>query len=207
MVAESRVEVVFLPALRRRVLEVVRSVHPYEEPAYDVLELAATAGQSGSSRGHGRIGRLAEPTTLREFAARVDAALPSTAHGVRVAGDPDRRVETVVVGSGAGDFMLDTVLGTDADAYVTSDLRHHRASEFLEHGGTGAGRRRALGSRVDLAPRRGAQTGRRRRGPGRYGGDPGERRRHRPVDLPGRHQGRPMSLPPTEHHPHTRRTP
>ena len=135
VVAESRVEVVFLPALRQRVLEVVRSVHPYEEPAYDVLELAATAGQPGSSRGHGRIGRLAAPTTLREFAARVDAALPSTAHGVRVAGDPDGRVETVVVGSGAGDFMLDTVLGTDADAYVTSDLRHHRASEFLEHGG------------------------------------------------------------------------
>jgi putative NIF3 family GTP cyclohydrolase 1 type 2 len=31
--------------------------------------------------------------------------------------------------------MLDTVLGTDADVYVTSDLRHHRAAEFLEHGG------------------------------------------------------------------------
>jgi putative NIF3 family GTP cyclohydrolase 1 type 2 len=31
--------------------------------------------------------------------------------------------------------MLDTVLGTDADVYLTSDLRHHRAAEFLEHGG------------------------------------------------------------------------
>ena len=116
-------------------LAALRSVHPYEEPAYDVLELAEGAGEPASSRGHGRIGRLAAPTTLREFAARVDAALPSTAHGVRVAGDPDRRIETVVVGSGAGDFMLDTVLGTDADVYLTSDLRHHRASEFLEHGG------------------------------------------------------------------------
>ena len=36
---------------------------------------------------------------------------------------------------GAGDFLLDTVLGTGADVYVTSDLRHHRAGEFLEHGG------------------------------------------------------------------------
>jgi dinuclear metal center YbgI/SA1388 family protein len=135
VVAESRVEVVFPRHLRRRILETVRSVHPYEEPAYDVLEIAASAGEGPSSRGHGRIGRLAAPTTLREFAARVDAALPSTAHGVRVAGDPDRRVETVAVGSGAGDFMLDKVLATDADAYVTSDLRHHRASEFLEHGG------------------------------------------------------------------------
>ena len=62
-------------------------------------------------------------------------ALPRTAHGVRVGGDPDQSVETVVVGSGAGDYLLDTVLGTDADVYLTSDLRHHRAGEFLEHGG------------------------------------------------------------------------
>jgi putative NIF3 family GTP cyclohydrolase 1 type 2 len=94
------------------------------------------AGEAGSpGRGHGRIGRLAAPATLREFADRVRDALPATAHGVRVSGDPDRRVETVVVGSGAGDYLLDAVLGTGADVYVTSDLRHHRASEFREHDG------------------------------------------------------------------------
>ena len=86
-------------------------------------------------RGHGRIGRLEAPTTLREFAATVAAALPSTAHGVRVSGDPDMRVETVAVGSGSGDHLLERVLATDADVYVTSDLRHHRAAEFREHDG------------------------------------------------------------------------
>jgi putative NIF3 family GTP cyclohydrolase 1 type 2 len=35
--------------------------------------------------------------------------------------------------------MLDTVLGTDADVYLTSDLRHHRAGEFLEHAAQGDG--------------------------------------------------------------------
>jgi putative NIF3 family GTP cyclohydrolase 1 type 2 len=29
--------------------------------------------------------------------------------------------------------MLDTVLGLDADVFLTSDLRHHRAGEFREH--------------------------------------------------------------------------
>ena len=47
---------------------------------------------AGSTGGTGAIGRLTAPTTLREFADRVSAALPATAHGVRVAGDPDRRV-------------------------------------------------------------------------------------------------------------------
>jgi dinuclear metal center YbgI/SA1388 family protein len=135
VVAESRVEAVFPRRLRREVVAAMTAAHPYEEVAYDVLELASVPGSASAARGHGRIGRLAAPTTLRAFAARVAATLPATAHGVRVAGDPDRVVETVVVGSGSGDFMLDTVLGTDADVYLTSDLRHHRAAEFLEHGG------------------------------------------------------------------------
>ncbi len=135
VVPEVRVEAVLPRGRRREAVEAVRAAHPYEEVAYDLVELAAVPGTRAPTRGHGRIGRLAEPTTLRAFAARVGAALPATAHGVRVGGDPDRPVETVVVASGAGDFLLDTVLGTDADVYVTSDLRHHRAAEFLEHGG------------------------------------------------------------------------
>ncbi len=135
VVAEARVEAVFPRGRRRHVLEAMRAVHPYEEPAYDVIELADVPGAGRSARGSGRIGRLARPTTLREFAKHVDGVLPQTSHGVRVGGDPDRVVETVAVTSGAGDFLLETVLGTDADVYVTSDLRHHRAAEFLEHGG------------------------------------------------------------------------
>jgi dinuclear metal center YbgI/SA1388 family protein len=134
-VQEARVEAVFPRVRRTEVLAAMRAAHPYEEPAFDVLELANDTAARMSTRGHGRIGRLAEPTTLGGFAEHVAAVLPRTAHGVRVAGDPERRVETVVVGSGSGDFMLDTVLGLDADVYLTSDLRHHRAAEFLEHGG------------------------------------------------------------------------
>ncbi len=135
VVAESRVEAVFPRGRRRDVLEALRRVHPYEEPAYDVIELADVPGTGASARGSGRIGTLEEPTTLRAFAQHVRDALPETAHGVRVGGDPDRIVETIAVTSGAGDFLLDRVRGTAADVYVTSDLRHHPASEFLEHGG------------------------------------------------------------------------
>ena len=41
----------------------------------------------------------------------------------------------VAVCGGAGDFLLDELAHSDVDVYVTSDLRHHRAGEFLEHGG------------------------------------------------------------------------
>jgi dinuclear metal center YbgI/SA1388 family protein len=131
VVDEVRVEVVLARSRRTGVVAAMLGAHPYEEPAYDVVELApATAGGTGS----GRIGDV-EPTTLGEFATLVTERLPRTAGGVRVAGDPERPVRRVAVCGGAGDFMLDAVLATDADVYVTSDLRHHPASEFLEKGG------------------------------------------------------------------------
>lgn len=100
-------------------------------PALDVIELA---DPRTAPTGTGRIGSVPE-MTLREFAAQVGAALPATAHGVRVGGDPDRAVRRVAVCGGAGDFLLDELASADVDAYVTSDLRHHRAGEFVEHGG------------------------------------------------------------------------
>ncbi|WP_210441543.1 Nif3-like dinuclear metal center hexameric protein [Nocardioides xinjiangensis] len=131
VVDEARIEVVAPRARRTAVVRALLAAHPYEEPAFDVLPLA----DPGLERtGTGRIGTV-EATTLEGFAARVAAALPATAHGVRVAGDRDRPVRRVAVCGGAGDFLLDELAGSDVDAFVTSDLRHHRAGEFLEHGG------------------------------------------------------------------------
>ena len=36
---------------------------------------------------------------------------------------------------GAGDFLLDHMARTDADVYLTSDLRHHPPAEFVEKDG------------------------------------------------------------------------
>ncbi len=98
----------------------------------DLAPLLPAPGDA--TTGTGRIGTVAE-TTLGGFAATVASALPETVQGVRVAGDPDHVVRRVALCGGAGDFLLDTVARTDADVYVTSDLRHHPAGEFAERGG------------------------------------------------------------------------
>lgn len=82
--------------------------------------------------GIGRVGELAAPVSLREFAERVAAILPSTVSGVRVAGDPERTVQHIALLGGAGDSLLDHPLVRGADVYLTSDLRHHPAQESLE---------------------------------------------------------------------------
>ncbi|MEV6412263.1 Nif3-like dinuclear metal center hexameric protein [Kribbella sp. NPDC051718] len=124
-VASDRVEMV-LPRYRRRaVVEALRSAHSFEEPAFDLYEMAALP----STRGGGRVGVLAEALPLKRFAELVAERLPRTEHGARVSGDPDRLIEKVAVVGGAGDSEFERVRAAGVDAYVTADLRHHPATE------------------------------------------------------------------------------
>jgi dinuclear metal center YbgI/SA1388 family protein len=130
-VPETRVEMVLPRSRRADVVAALRSAHPYEEPVFDIYELAALPGPLGL----GRVGELKQPVTLRAFGQQAAAALPRTAAGIRIAGDADALVRTVAVCGGAGDSLLAAVRATGVDAYVTADLRHHPASEAQQHDG------------------------------------------------------------------------
>lgn len=83
--------------------------------------------------GLGRVGTLEHPITLGLLARRLGELLPATATGIRVAGSYDREVSTIALCGGAGDSLLSHPAVTDADVYITSDLRHHPASEAREN--------------------------------------------------------------------------
>jgi len=127
-VTEARLEVVLPRGARQQVVRALLQAHPYEEPAYDVLELASVPGR----RGLGRVGELPAPATVAELTRQVAAALPATALGVRGSGDPGGVVTTLAVCGGSGDSLLREAARSGAQAYLTADLRHHPASEAPE---------------------------------------------------------------------------
>lgn len=124
-VAEERVELVLPRERRDAVVAALLTAHPYEQPAWHLVEHAE---RPSDDTGLGRIGTV-EPITVADFARLVADRLPATAGGVRVCGDPDRVVSRVAVQAGAGDGLLDTARRASAELYLTSDLRHHPASE------------------------------------------------------------------------------
>jgi len=91
--------------------------------------LVATVSESV---GHGRVGLLEDSMTLLEFSRLVARALPATAGGVRVAGDPNSKISRVALCGGAGDSFLPAALSSGADVYITSDLRHHPVQDAVE---------------------------------------------------------------------------
>jgi dinuclear metal center YbgI/SA1388 family protein len=126
--SEVRIEMMSPRARRSAVLRSLIEAHPYEEPAWDVVELAVMPG----ARGLGRVGELAEPMTLAEFTAHAAASLPRTSWGVRAAGDPGRVVRRVAVCGGSGGDLAGDAHKAGADVLLTSDLKHHLASESVD---------------------------------------------------------------------------
>ena len=133
-VAEVRLEVVAPRHLRETMIAVLRAHHPYEEPAFDLFEHA----DQRSDCGIGRLGELPAPMTLRDFTAWCAQRLPATSWGVRAAGDPEKVVRSVAVCGGAGGSLIEAARRVGADAYVTSDLRHHIAAEAVTERGSTA---------------------------------------------------------------------
>lgn len=134
-VTEARVELI-LPASRRgAVAAALRQAHPYEEPAF---HFTPADTDMTIDTGLGRIGTLPAPLTLDALAEKLAAVLPRTATGVRLGtpdGDSARVVSRVALLPGAGDSLLDRARTSGAEVYITSDLRHHPASEFLAEPG------------------------------------------------------------------------
>jgi len=120
---ESRLEFLIPKERLSAALAALRSAHPYEEPAYDLYPVV----NRGAQRGLGRIGALAEPTTAGEFALLVKERL--SAAGVRLVGEPGRRVKKVALCGGSGASLLHEAARKGADLLVTGDVKYHEARE------------------------------------------------------------------------------
>ncbi|MGW4028306.1 Nif3-like dinuclear metal center hexameric protein [Streptomyces sp. NPDC004838] len=98
-----------------------------------VRPLVPDPSDASGRRGLGRVCELDHPETLARFAERAAERLPSTAQGIRLAGDPEAVVSTVAVSGGSGDSLFDAVRAAGVDAFLTADLRHHPVSEATQH--------------------------------------------------------------------------
>jgi GTP cyclohydrolase I len=80
----------------------------------------------------GRIGKIASPMPVAEWVRELKKRL-GLAH-VKTAGNLDRTIHRVAVCSGSGSSLMDTFLSSDADVYVSGDLRYHDARTVEDRG-------------------------------------------------------------------------
>ena len=80
-----------------------------------------------NEQGLGRIGKLAEPMTLQQFAAFVKVQLDVPT--LRVVGPLDAVVHKVAVVGGDGNKYIRTAKFAGADVFVTGDIGFHMAQD------------------------------------------------------------------------------
>ena len=123
---EMRVEMVLRADQQRSVVRALSRSHPYEEPAFDLFELAANREQAG-----GRVGDLPAPMFLSAFSDLVEKKLSAKC---LTWGSPDKKVKRVAVVGGAADDEWRSAQREDADVLVTGEVKQHNALEASESG-------------------------------------------------------------------------
>jgi dinuclear metal center YbgI/SA1388 family protein len=112
-----------------RVVQALREAHPYEEPAFDLNQLAAAP----TGLGMGRVGTL--PSSSREeIFDRIKREL-GIAH-LLVSGPTSGNVTRAAVCAGACGNLLDNAIAQKAELYLTGEMRHHDALKATRAGVT-----------------------------------------------------------------------
>ncbi|MBS1600312.1 MAG: Nif3-like dinuclear metal center hexameric protein [Bacteroidetes bacterium] len=120
---EFKIEVIFPAYKEQSVVNALKSAHPYEEVAYDIVELANEYRDIGS----GLKGELVEPMNEQDFLSNIKKVfrVPVIRH-TRLTGRP---VKKVGVCGGAGSFLISKALVHNLDFYITADVKYH---EFFD---------------------------------------------------------------------------
>jgi len=123
---EIRIEVIFPGWLEKAIVSAMITAHPYEEVAFDIVNLSNTHQAIGS----GIIGELNDPMDEISFLTHIKEIFgtPVIKH-TELTGSP---VKKVAVCGGAGSFLVSTAMAARADIYITADMKYH---EFFDANG------------------------------------------------------------------------
>lgn len=118
---EIRIETLVRKKDVSAVLSHVRSHHPYQTMAFDVYPLLPVE----SRQGFGRTGAITGRMNLFQFAQDVKEKL--CLPNVKISGNPLMMVQRAAVCSGSGSSLLNVFFASNADVYISGDLRYHDA--------------------------------------------------------------------------------
>ena len=127
-VAEMRFETVVPANKLDAVITAMRNAHPYEMPAFDVFKIHSTEAPFGL----GRIGELAKPLRIPQIVKNIKEITGAKAVGL--VGDEKRLVKRAAVCAGTCGTIINQVIATKADLYLTGELKHHQALAAQEAG-------------------------------------------------------------------------
>jgi len=123
---EIKIEVIFPSWLENDIIESMKLAHPYEEVAYDLVNLTNRHPGIGS----GLVGELQAPMDESSFLINLKKVF--NLQVIRHTALLNRPVKKIAVCGGAGSFLIPMAIAWGADMFITSDMKYH---EFFDANG------------------------------------------------------------------------
>lgn len=121
-VAETRIEMVCSRHALALVIETLKEFHPYETPAYDIVELIP---EPIRKVGAGRRLVLDQPASIDELADRLRSHLDRTRIRYSLAGDDDQKFKTIGIVPGSGGSFAQLAKCEGCELLITGEMTHH----------------------------------------------------------------------------------
>ncbi len=122
-VGEVRLEMLLAPGGAGAAVAALIRSHPYEEPAFDLIDTVSNAGLIG------RVGTF--EGNLADLSATLRSRLRSDP---RISIPAQENVQRVAVLPGSGGSFIADAAASGADVYVTGDISHHQFVEAADRG-------------------------------------------------------------------------
>jgi len=120
---EMKIEVIFPAWKENAIVSALKRAHPYEEVAYDIIQLDNELLTVGS----GIIGELETASSENAFLDLLKTTF--NLHVVRHTSLLQKPIKKVAICGGAGSFLTKTAIAAGADVFVTADVKYH---EFFD---------------------------------------------------------------------------
>lgn len=117
---EKKIEMLLPMWLRKEAETVIKTHHPYEEPAFEFSNVKTGMRKTG----FGAIGKFRNPLKVDDFIKVIKNTFNSPI--VRTTEFPAKKyIQTVALCGGSGSFLIDKAIRNGADAFITSDTKYH----------------------------------------------------------------------------------
>lgn len=116
---EVRIETILPRYLKNKILSALIKAHPYEEPVFDFYPLDNVSTQIGS----GLIGELENEEDEISFLNRIKTIFNISF--IKHSGFTGKKIKRVALCGGAGSFLINRAITSNADVFLTGDIKYH----------------------------------------------------------------------------------
>lgn len=120
---EVKIEVILPKHKKNTVLSALTQIHPYEEVAYELIQLENRQNDIGA----GAIGKLDDSLSHKALLTMISKKMK--AKGIRFTNSNRKKYSKIAICGGSGAFLIKAAMNAGADAYITGDVKYH---EFFE---------------------------------------------------------------------------